>query len=210
MPVKEKQPKVGVLLLTTDGRSQYLERALRCLEAQTYKHTDLIVVDSSRYNRIGPTRSIGALRNMGAKAAVEMKCDVIVHWDDDDYSFPGRIERQLEQLKPVHAVGWRELAFWDSTRQQSFRYFSGSPRYACGTSLCYRAEEWQKNPFPDLQVGEDAAWCAKVKPYGMLNSYEFLIAEIHGSNTSSHVDPNAEEWTRTPSRDAHLAKVMAL
>lgn len=216
-----KQPKVAALILTKD-RPRYLARALDCLAKQTTRASMHILVDAdpSGYRKCifegscgyvhAPGKTVGGMRNMGVEVAIRLGADVIIHWDDDDYSFPQRIERQLQQLKPVHAVGWRDLAFWDSVHQKSFRYYNGNPRYACGTSLCYRIEEWKNTPFPDLQVGEDAAWCAKVKPYGMVNSYEFLVAEIHDANTSSHVDPEAAEWTRTPSRDAHLAEVMAL
>ena len=204
MAAKPWTPKVGILLLTS--RPQYLARAVRCAIDQTYKNTELLIVDQKTY----PHRNVGNMRNMGCQWAKDAKCEVIVHWDDDDYSFPGRIERQLQQLAPVHAVGWRELAFWDSRLQMSFKYLNGNPRYACGTSLCYRLEEWQKHPFAEMQVGEDAEWCSHVRPYGMLNSKDYLCAEIHGGNTSSHVDPDATEWSRTPGRDEFYKTVMAL
>jgi glycosyltransferase involved in cell wall biosynthesis len=50
---------------------------------------------SARYIHFGIKHSIGAKRNLGCEAA---RGEIIAHWDDDDYSAPGRLEDQVRRI----------------------------------------------------------------------------------------------------------------
>src|SRR5262249_34410079 len=59
--------------------------------------------------------TIGALRNRANLLAVhECGADILIHWDDDDWSHPARIKEQVAILQASNydAVGYREMLFW--------------------------------------------------------------------------------------------------
>ena len=108
-------PVVSCLLVTAD-RPNLLKRALRCYQQQTYAPTELVVLDNGderiedvvasfdlpgtvRYLYVdrGPDLYIGGLRNRALEEATGEF--VIPQWDDDDWSHPERIERQVQELQ---------------------------------------------------------------------------------------------------------------
>jgi len=108
-------PKVSCLLVTAD-RPTLVRRALRCYAAQTYANTELVVLDNGDeriesivagadlpgevqylYVERTPDLWIGGLRNQALDAATGEF--VIPQWDDDDWSHPERIERQVAVLQ---------------------------------------------------------------------------------------------------------------
>lgn len=109
---------VSCLLVTAD-RPILLQRALRCYAQQTYANTELVVLDNGDepirevvdsfdlpgkvnylYVERTPDLWIGGLRNQALDAATGEF--VIPQWDDDDWSHPERIERQVEVLQSGH------------------------------------------------------------------------------------------------------------
>ena len=108
-------PKVSCLLVTAD-RPQLVQRALRCYAKQTYPNTELVVLDNGEerienivnafdlpgevqylYVDRTPDLWIGGLRNQALDAA--SGAFVVPQWDDDDWSHPKRLERQVEVLQ---------------------------------------------------------------------------------------------------------------
>jgi len=157
-------------------------------------------------------RPIGTLRNLANALALSgaLDCDVIAHWDSDDLSHPRRLEEQMAMLDGgrTDVVGYREVLFWDSTKQEAWVYSNGNSRYAIGASLVYWRRTWQKYPFPAKQVGEDIEWLMRVRGMGVSSLVcdgPRLICEIHGANTSSRVIEGAQEWKRAEGYD-QLAK----
>lgn len=114
MSVASSSPKVSCLLVTAD-RPQLCRRAVRSYRQQTYPKTELVVLDNGeqhiesllddlpneevRYHHVDRTPGlwIGGLRNMALEEATGTF--VIPQWDDDDWSHPRRIERQVEVLQ---------------------------------------------------------------------------------------------------------------
>jgi glycosyltransferase involved in cell wall biosynthesis len=113
-------PKVSCLLVTAD-RPQLIRRSLWCYQQQTYAPLELVVLDNGaepvehvvrsfdlpgevRYRHVdgGSDLWIGGLRNR----ALEMATGEVVvpQWDDDDWSHPERIERQVEVLRQGYDV----------------------------------------------------------------------------------------------------------
>ena len=58
-----------------------------------------------------PGAPIGTLRNLANERS---NTDILIHWDDDDYSHPNRIAEQVALLQSSGAdvVGYREMLFW--------------------------------------------------------------------------------------------------
>lgn len=185
--------------------------------------------------------SVGALRNMAINYGQSLDADIIVHWDDDDWNHPQRIAEQvaLLQASGKEAVGYREMLFWDTRRQkgsmevvpsqpQAWLYSSGNPRHCLGTSLCYWRRVWERRPFEDVQTGEDYAWLKGVDsvgvtglqspmaPDGSPNHAAWMIASIHGGNTSpaykylEACEAQGEKWKRVSEWDEYCRKVMSL
>lgn len=146
---------------------------------------DLVPNDDERIRLIHLSTSpeIGAKRNFGCERAAGQ---IIAHWDDDDYSAPGRVEDQvgrlLESGKAV--TGYHSMRFTDGIR---WWLYSGSKYYALGTSLCYWRWWWQQNKFQSLHVGEDNQFVASAHSSGELATAEagtLMHATIHDGNTS--------------------------
>jgi hypothetical protein len=172
--------------------------------------------DSSVDYRIKPghLETIGALRN-AANSRVES--DIIIHWDDDDWSAPWRIEDQVSLLTcgKRDAVGYRTGLFWDSRtdRAGAWIYTNPDKKYCLGTSLCYWLLTWQAKPFENVQRGEDRRFITGLNTVGLDGSRmadePAIICAIHEGN-GSRVDAASSQWTRRPEFDTFCAEVMAL
>lgn len=194
------EPLVCCVMLTC-GRPEMAARAVRSFRAQVYENKRLLIYDSgqnqhrfygARENEAyfncfwGAHRwqlSIGALRNEANGHTDDMPhdADILIHWDDDDWSHPNRIAEQVALLQSSGAdvVGYREMLFWDQrfcaetvevTRTTidggieatiksvaGYAYLYRNPRhdYVVGTSLCYWRKTWERRPFKDEDRQED-------------------------------------------------------
>lgn len=199
------EPLVCAIMLTKD-RPAMAARAVRSFRAQTYANKRLLAFDTTDpfraksyvmaegfredVIRASNDYTIGHNRNLAIQHATW--ADIIVTFDDDDYSHPNRIAEQVALLQSsgADAVGYREMLFWRdiSTEQPRPKYPNGNTKgerawidsgeawlyshhrqdYALGTSLCYWRKTWERKPFPDLPkremgTGEDHAWIQGLK-----------------------------------------------
>lgn len=186
-------------IMPTRGRPQWAPRALECFLSQTYAMKELIILDDRDqpsfaeppagfgivYHRMQRRMMIGAKRNLACSRAVG---DVIAHWDDDDFSAPERLERQIEMLQDgVEVWGFHSMIFEGGG--QRWRYHKDPP-YCIGSSLMYRREFWRRNPFMDVQVAEDEAFVRAAVRQGVLVSADagdLMRASNHPGNTSPRV-----------------------
>jgi glycosyltransferase involved in cell wall biosynthesis len=216
-------PSVCCVMLTKN-RPQMAARAIRCFQAQAYEKKDLLIYNTEELEG----NSIGVLRNM---AAACVDADIIIHWDDDDWSHPKRIARQVRSLLKgggANCAGYRDMLFWDSRGEgEVWHYCQSHQSFALGTSLCYWRTVWERHPFPDLPkpggaAGEDTAWLAGVKLRAesgfAVDATPLMIAGIHGGNTSvayrrdvmEAVERQGGEWKRVPIWNDYCRERMAL
>src|SRR5262249_60747130 len=98
----------------------------------------------------------GAKRNL---ACAQAQGEIIAHWDDDDWYAPSRLRRQVEELLAAGAdiCGLDRVLFLDRAGRRAWEYVypQGGAPWVCGATLCYRKSYWQRNPFPEIHVGED-------------------------------------------------------
>jgi hypothetical protein len=111
---------------------------------------------------------------------------VIAHWDDDDWSAPGRLADQLERLRGTGkaVTGYSVIKFTDGQR---WWLYPGLPEYAVGTSLCYRRDWWLGHRFPCLQVGEDNQFVFEARTarqIAVVDGTDMMYATVHAGNTS--------------------------
>lgn len=191
-------------IMPTAGRRRFIPQALACFESQIYRDKELVILDdgadpigdlipahpSLRYvhfPREGQGIPIGAKRNMLLAVA---RGTVICHWDDDDWSAPERIERQVALLESSGKAvgGFHSLLFYDETAGRAWKYIYGCPSYAAGTSLCYRREFWAEHWFPPENVGEDNDFVRAARESSQLvccDGEGLLVARIHAGNSSA-------------------------
>lgn len=153
-------PTVCAIMLTKD-RPEMARRAVECFRAQTYQNASLLVYDTGRPDEIGcgpkcyrlhdpsaSTASIGVLRNLANGMA---SSDILIHWDDDDWSHPNRITEQvaLLQASGADAVGYNELLFWRSAKLMGTKrtvtpivMFYGAESMDCTEEQWRPAEAW--------------------------------------------------------------------
>ncbi|HTT91133.1 MAG TPA: glycosyltransferase [Acidimicrobiales bacterium] len=194
------KPLVSCVMPTHDRRP-LVERAIRCWLRQDYTRSELIVVDDGT-DRVGdivpddprvhyvplPQRqTIGAKRNIGCQRA---EGELIVHWDDDDWSAPWRVGYQVEMFlkQDVDVSGLSAVFFCDLEAGKAWRYeypFQRRPWVADAT-FCYRRSFWQERSFPDSSYGIDTTylWQGPAKRVAALADPSFYVAMVHPGNTS--------------------------
>jgi hypothetical protein len=229
------EPLVCCVMLTRD-RPEMAARAVRSFWAQTYERKRLLIFDSGVeplkivqvdgiFHADEPGRgsaSIGALRNH-ANAYTNphaLNCDVILHWDDDDWSHPARITEQVEllQTSDADAVGYWDMLFWRTRDETAWRYTNRRCSYIVGTSLCYWRRTWERKPFKDIphnHVGgrEDSLFVQglNVATASCMEADPRMIASIHGGNLTPYQPEAAPfNYRRVPEWDAYCRERMTL
>jgi glycosyltransferase involved in cell wall biosynthesis len=188
-------------ILPTHERRVFLAQAVGYFLRQDYPRRELIVVDDGadpvadllpaaaniHYLRVGRRLSLGAKRNLACAAAAG---PLILHWDDDDWMAPWRIRYQVRGLleRRADVCGLREVVHLDPVGRRAWRF--DYPRQArawvAGGTLCYTRALWRRNPFDDVDVGEDSAfvWSGRPRRVVALPDGGFYVAVLHPGNTS--------------------------
>jgi polysaccharide pyruvyl transferase CsaB len=214
-------PLVSCIMPTAD-RHAFVPRAIRQFLAQDYPRTELVVVDAGhvpvvdliprdsriRYFRAGAElslgaslgvslgASLGALRNFACRQAAG---DYIAHWDDDDWIASWRLSYQIQALLHTDSdvCGIDRMFYWDPVRNQAWRYtYPRNERpWLAGGSLAYRRSLWQREPFQEINVGEDNGfvWSQTPKRMAQLDHEDFYVALLHSGNTSPKII-EADRW----------------
>jgi len=187
--------------MPTANRRRFIPRAICYFLAQDYTDKELLILDDGeesianlvpdnpqiRYIRKTARQVIGAKRNAACKLA---NGEIIVHWDDDDWSAPWRLSYQIRELLQFEAdvCGLDRVLFVEprTSRAWEYLYPKGRQPWLYGATLCYRKSFWSRNPFPALGVGEDArfVWNARSARVLALSENGFYVGLIHESNTS--------------------------
>jgi hypothetical protein len=200
-----------VMLCSRDpARDEFRKRAIACFSTQTYDWTKRRLFPSALQC---PT--IGEMRNAANKQCDE--ADIIIHWDDDDWSCSTRVAEQVEllQLTGADVVGYNEMFFGltsaGSNAVEAWLYSQKNRRYALGTSLCYWRRVWERKHFEHTSSGEDQRFISGLNIIGVSAlrwGYDRMVARIHGGNTCSKIEPGCSEWTRAPQHDQKLKDLL--
>jgi glycosyltransferase involved in cell wall biosynthesis len=193
-------PLVTCMMPTADRRL-FVAQAVAYFLVQDYPQKELLIVDDGvdsvadlapenaavRYFRLEKPQSVGAKRNIAAQQAGG---EILVHWDDDDWSAPRRLSYQVEQLRVAQAdiCGLDRIWFYAPDEQRAWEYVypRGERPWVYGASLAYTRVFWEKHRFPEINVGEDArfVWADARAKIHVLSDSRFLVARIHAANTS--------------------------
>jgi hypothetical protein len=136
-----------------------------------------------------PTLSIGAKRNLAAKLTSRCRPDdMLVNWDDDDWSGPERLDDQCWRLQQAGAAvtGYREIPFQDGEHWWLNHNWPGG----YGSTLLYRRDWLDEHPYPDMQVGEDWEFVSQAMQADAFvagHAGPHFVATIHPGNTAKRV-----------------------
>jgi glycosyltransferase involved in cell wall biosynthesis len=208
----ENLPLVSCITPTANRRA-FVPLAIRHFLEQDYPHRELIVLDDGddpvadlmpadsrvRYVRLDGRRTLGAKRNACVEAS---RGDLILHWDDDDWSAPHRIRYQVDSLlrQRVDLCGLSRMLFYELASGRVWLYsYPGQQRpWLAGGSLLYTRDYWRRAPFPAISSGEDTrfVWSQPAARAAALTDYTFYVAMIHPGNTSRKycVGPSWSPW----------------
>lgn len=187
--------------MPTNNRPQFVPNAIHYFLRQDYPEKELVIVDDGtesiahlipnhpqiRYIRLQKNLTLGSKRNFCVQ---ESHGDLIMHWDDDDWMAPYRIEYQVEELlkNKAEVCGLQHMYFSRLDLKQCwlYSYPSTAKPWLAGNSLLYTKDFWRKGPFPDIQIASDTPFILsrKLKAYVALSNINFYVAAIHGKNTS--------------------------
>lgn len=186
--------KVTCICPTMPSRAKWLAQAIQCFEAQSYGDAELIIVadDDSAANLAEGNHRIqllilpevvGTKRNFACSHAAG---DVIVHWDDDDFSAPDRIAFQVARLGQTNkaVTGFGSMKFTDG---KNWWLYEEGGLFGLGTSLCYLRSWWQDHRFEPLNIGQDEEFVSRAIRAGQMDAVpagELMHATIHPGNTS--------------------------
>lgn len=189
-------------IMPTWNRRQFIPAAIDCFQKQTYPNRELVIVDDSddpvkdlvpidgqiRYFGIAKRQTTGEKRNTCNRLS---RGSVICHWDDDDWSAPGRIQDQVARLQATRlpVTGYGRLLFWDRITRQVKEYVPGARNYVCGTTLCYLKEFWRIRRFQDKQKASDNSFLQPILcEVASADARGLMVARIHDCHHTSPKD----------------------
>ncbi len=200
--------------MPTADRRAFVPAAIARFVAQDFEDSELLIVDDGadrvadlvpddprvRYLGLPQRLVLGAKRNLACEHA---RGEIIVHWDDDDWSAPWRVRYQVDQLLAARADvgGLARVLFYDPTAGEGWEY--EYPRAAApwvyGATLAYTRAFWHRNRFPPIAVGEDSrfVWASVPRRIIALDDHTCFVGMMHAGNTSRK-DTRGHRWRRQP------------
>ena len=187
-------------IMPTRNRRHFVPQAIHYFLRQDYAKKELLIVDDGddpvadlvppdpkiRYVRALSELTLGAKRNLACQLA---HGDLFAHWDDDDWMAGHRLSYQVTVLEEEQAdlCGLKEVVFYRPDKDQAWLYVypDDDQPWLAGGTLCYTRAYWERNPFPDLNTGEDThfVWSEQRPKMVALSDYSFYVALVHPGNT---------------------------
>ncbi len=206
-------------IMPTYNRRGYVPQAIRCFLRQDYANLELVIVDDGtdpiidcvpdneriRYIRLDKKLTLGAKRNF---ACEQSRGEFIVHWDDDDWYPSSRVSKQVAVLGNggFDLCGSSRVYYFDAATDAAweYRYGASGPAWVAGNTLAYRKSFWNRNKFPEIQVGEDSrfVWSGITKTICDLADAGLCVATVHSGNTSRK-EVNGACWYAQSSAGLH-------
>lgn len=210
------QPYISCIMPTAN-RGRFVQMAINYFLRQDYTNSELIIIDDGeqsvsslipandriKYFRINKARLvIGVKRNFACQIA---KGEIIMHWDDDDWYASDWISYQVNLMLSSNAdiVGLSQLYFHNPGICKTWKYIypANEKPWVAGATMAYRKAFWQRNPFLNVQVGEDNqfVWFSggKVISTSYINGF---VSILHSRNTSPKYI-NDSRWVPNLSTD---------
>jgi glycosyltransferase involved in cell wall biosynthesis len=198
-------------IMPTRNRRAFVGQAVWYFLRQDYPHRELIVLDDGddpagdlipaderiRYVRLAERATVGAKRNLGCRLA---RGELIAHWDDDDWLGPRRLTAQVRELESAggELCGAQALLHYRLTAGDAWLYRpkANGRAWLAGGTLVYRRALWERQPFADVDLGEDADFARRAAGEGIraLCDPPFYVAVVHRGNLTGHQVGAGAPW----------------
>jgi glycosyltransferase involved in cell wall biosynthesis len=165
----ELQPLVTCICPTAD-RQEFIPLAIKSFLAQSYTNSELLIVDDGEKDTVVPNNPriryirlpyreqyshFSQAERIAHNAEKRNFCcqeahgEIIVQFDDDDWSHPDRVAHQVQRLQQTgkKVTGYHSLSYYDVKSHQSFKLISAGDGIMTGTSLCYYRSYAIEHPF---------------------------------------------------------------
>ncbi|SEB22396.1 Glycosyl transferase family 2 [Pedobacter hartonius] len=141
------------------------------------------------------SQEIGPKRNFLCSKA---QGEIIIHLDDDDWYAPDWISKQVNALNTLNTdiTGINNINFFSTVENifWNYKYTENIKPWIYGGTLAYWKSLWDKNPFKDMQTGEDNDFIfsskAKIYAHDYTTGY---LGLIHGDNIGVRLFENPAE-----------------
>ena len=188
-------PLVSSIMLTTNGMP-FVSQAIEYFMRQDYPNRELIIVNDGsdpienllpedsriHYIRLDEKTNVGPKNNIANEQA---KGEIIVHWSANTWMSDWRLSYQVASLLKGRAdiCGLNNLLHYDLVTITAWhsKRPPGERPWMPGSTLCYTKKYWRKNPFPDLEMGEDIHFIRSDPSAKILvhQTIAFLVDIIH-------------------------------
>lgn len=218
-------PLISCLCITR-CKVRYLQRAIRCFQAQSYPNRELLIlyedddhptreyiggISDPRISKVevsaSPKLTLGRLRNL----AIE-KCrgEYFCQWDDDDWFHQNRLEFQMLVIQESRMPASIMMHWLVYEVMQGQAYVSNRRPWE-GSLLCKKSLIGEEMNYDDLVKGEDTSLIERlfsgslVFPIIMPKLYIYVY---HGENTweYEHWKPIFEAGTRLSVSSSRLIR----
>ena len=179
-------------IMPTGNRQSLIMMAIDCFLRQDYPNKELIVLDdgvsptsvpshpSIRYFR-EPKSVVGAKRNRCAELS---SGEIIIHFDDDDWSAPNRVSVQVQRLQESGLAfsGFNDLYFYERDGSAVIMDRCGG---GAGTTQAYTKKFWESHRFPEVPCTEDVQFCQSAQAEGqadLISGLGLIVVRRHAAN----------------------------
>ena len=209
--MESTDPKLVSCVMATRDRRQFIPQALRCFLRQSYKNSELIIVDDGKESVADLCQGLPRVHHIqlhrpvptGTKLNIAIKRahgDILQKLDDDDYYHPDFLKLALDRL-PSRACE-RTLVAWDCFlvlfAGEAYLRHAGHGWQAGGT-FCFHRKLWQRKPFRDVVKDEDNWLLCDHRPRILrVCAAEYYILVRHGRNTWQYLtDGGTDSYFRS-------------
>jgi len=211
-------PLISALVLTRyPDRPRMLEESLHSFAAQTYANKEAVIVNDGEpiacdaaWARVvnlapDPRRTIGQKRNAALEAA---RGELVMTWDDDDLSLPGRMAEALSILHQRRAHHVRSTAMWIAGEDLLVRGRVPSPAFP--TSLFRRDSALAVGGFGDYNYAEDRVLFNRLKAARHAcetHDFRTYVHRRHASNVSRRLGGETLEFQLSFGTPCHASEI---
>jgi glycosyltransferase involved in cell wall biosynthesis len=205
-----QSPSVSILTITQLSRFESMKILFEIIKKQTYQNIkEWVIVEGSRQIEHGienkkrlahfftknqlyfpinyidySGKKLGGLRNIGND---NCSGDIIICFDDDDYSPPQRISHSVEKLIKTDCLigGVSSIMLYDFHFNKLFKFIYSIPNHSTNNCMAYKKEYLEDNRYSDeCSCGEEKEFTKNFSNNMIaFDSIHTLIAISHNSNT---------------------------
>ena len=208
MSAEDKNFPLVAVITPTYNRRRFVPYLIECYKNQDYKKNRMhwIILDDGQdkvedlfeaasktipnihYISVDEKLTIGAKRNMLNEKALELKCQIIVAMDDDDYYPSMRVSAAVSAFKKhpkIELAGASEIFMYYSDIQTIYKLGPYNSNHATNGTMAWRASYAQTHRYDETVThSEERSYLDDyTHPMIQLDPYKVMLVMSHSENT---------------------------